>query len=154
MKISTLRIVSTTVLAGNGEFSLVFSVPANGARYLIPDEKNVLIKKIECFANNSSSGSFCLKYWDIRFLLLNRDISIQQNVAGIINNPISGDWGSAFVKDVNTDFNISSKKSFIEFQDGILAGGISPRSISVLFNVPNTTNQNIRFFLTVYYESL
>jgi hypothetical protein len=154
MKMSSMIILNNGVVVGNGQSSVVYSIAVNSARYLLPEDKNVLIKKIEAFANNSASSSFCLKYWDIRFLLLNRDISIQQNVAGIINNPISGDWGSAFVKDVNTDFILSSKKSYIEFKDGIIAGGITPRTTSVFFNSAISSNQNTRFFITVYYESL
>jgi hypothetical protein len=154
MLASALYTYNLSILAGNKDFSEVLAVPVNGGRYTLPNSNNSLIKKIDVFMNCSPASNNCLKFWDYRFLLLNRDNSITQNIAGIIQNPISGDWGNVFVKDSNTDFILSSKKSSIEFNPGIIGGGFTPRSISLNFEFALTANLTIRLFTQIQYETL
>jgi hypothetical protein len=153
MNNSQLAILNFNVNAGIQDFSLVPSIPINGALYTIPKEKNVLIKQINFFAN-CNNGNNAIKFWDVRILLLNKDNTIQQNLAGIIQNPISGNWGSAFVKDVNTDFVVSSRKSLLEFPQGFLAGGITPRSLSVFFDSPLAVSTQVRIQMYIQYEAI
>jgi hypothetical protein len=153
MNNSQLIIYNFAVNAGIQDYSLLITPAINGGLYTIPQEKNVLIKQINFFAN-CTNGNNAIKFWDFRILLLNKDNTIQQNLAGIIKNPISGNWGSAFVKDVNTDFVVSSRKSLLEFPQGFLAGGITPRSVSVFFDSPLAVTTQVRIQMYIQYEAI
>jgi hypothetical protein len=137
--------------SGVSTISEVLSIPVNGNLYLLPNEKNSLIKSIDlCILSEQESS--VIDFYDIRFQGLNRDGSIITQNAGIIQNPISGAWGSAFIKDSNLDFVLSSKKSQIVFKDGILLGGIRPLSYSLKFKNPITLNTVIRLLIYINYE--
>jgi hypothetical protein len=140
---------------GITDYSEVLSVPVNSNLQLLNNINNAKIKKITCRINlvvQFSEIQNNISFWDFRFQGLNRDGSLITQNAGIIINPISGDWGSAFVKDTILDFNLSSKKNFIDFYPFILLGGIRPQSFSVKFSNPTSGNLNIIQTTTLFYE--
>jgi hypothetical protein len=149
---SNCRAINIVVSSGVSQQSNVLSVPVNGNLGLLPVDRNRKIKYIDSFVNCTLQQSYFLKYWDIRFQGLNRDGSLITENAGIIINPVSGDWGNVFVKDNNLDFVLSSSKSQIKFENGIELGGIRPLTSSLLFNNPVPQNVNAQFILNIHYE--
>jgi len=149
--LSCFRSFQITLPIGDKEISTTGSIPINGNICLLPIDQNQRIKKIYCYAVNNSINNF-LEFWDIRFQGLNRNGSLITQNAGIILNPISGDWGNIFIKDTILDFVLSSKKNDIDFNEGILLGGVRPLSISLKFSVPLAQLEVISFITNIQYE--
>jgi hypothetical protein len=156
MKISTVRLISNSLPNGLTEFSRLFGFGINQNLVIINSEKNVLIYKIEIYYTTIVNDVLLslqqpIKYFDLRFRALNRDGSLITQNAGIIQNGLSGDWDGSIPKSSDLDFVLSSKKNFIEFENGIEIGGISFVSESLETFIPTNTfaySPNINF----YYE--
>jgi hypothetical protein len=147
--------VSQSFAIGTLDFSPIISVPINGYIFRIPSSKNVLIKKISAVLLNSTNvGGIneVIKFYNIRFRIINRDISIQTNLAGNILNPVSGPWDGSLPKDSIVDCMISSKKNFIEFPTPIVAGGIQFQTLRVIFNSPTLIAVPCRIYFTIQYD--
>lgn len=131
--------------------SLIVTIPINQFLYLIPFSENRKIKKIyiSAYSNNINE---VLKYYYVRFRLRNRDISIFNQYAGNILNGLSGSWDGSIPKDSIVDLGLSSKKNFIEFKDGILAGGIQFQSFRYEMQNPTTSLLTIRMLIGIQYE--
>lgn len=148
---SNIAVFLGTLNVGTSEFSNTFTIAINSEISLLPNFKNSLVKSIDVQIS-SSQESTVINFYDFRFQGLNRDGSIITQNAGIILNPVSGSWGSAFVKDTTLDFVLSSKRNQIIFTEGILLGGVRLSSYSVKFKNPLTVNTTIRAYLSINYE--
>jgi hypothetical protein len=151
--ISQVNICSTNPSAGNNQFHQIIFSATNAAICIIPNFKNVLVYNIKISAN-TSAGDNAIKYFSVHFRGHNNDGSQITENAGIINNPISGDWGSAFVKDTVLDFILTSKKPEIVFKQPIILGGFKPVATNLIFSNVLAANRFTRFYLTVNYETL
>jgi hypothetical protein len=150
-----VNISSPAFPVGSTDISPIISVPLNGYILTLPSSKNALIKKISAvFVNSTNVGGTneVVKFWNFRFRIRNRDISIQTNLAGNILNPISGAWDGSLTKDSIVDCMISSKKNFIEFPTPIIAGGIQFQTLRVIFNSPTLVTFSSRIYFTIQYD--
>jgi hypothetical protein len=151
--ISQVNLCTFQTISGNKEFSQTIFSAINSAICIIPSNENVLIKNIKLSAF-TTSGLHSIEQFKCHFRGHNNDGSQITENAGIINNPISGDWGSAFVKDTVLDFILTSKKPEIVFKQPIILGGFKPVSADLIFSSVLTNNRFTRFYLTVNYETL
>lgn len=118
------------------EFSLQTNFPVNAGLILCNSSKNPIVKKLSVSLRTADTLRV-VKYFDARFRILNRDGSINRINAGNIINPLSGPWNGTNLKNSDIDIVLSSKKNFIEFDEGVIFGGFQLISISVQF-YPNT----------------
>jgi len=152
---SFLQAFAFVLPSGTKEISINPNIASNANIVLLPISQNKLIKKISCFFSfQTTGGTFnnFLNFYDVRLQGLNRDGSLITQNAGIINNPISGDWGNIFVKDRFLDFVLSSKKNLIEFNPGILLGGIKPLTVSMIFQNNLVSQTTVRININIQYE--
>lgn len=149
--ISSAIVNSFLVPIGTKEFSPIINVPINGFLFRIPLQNNCIIKKISVGVSCNDINQSIENYF-IRFRLLNRDISLNTNLAGNILNPISSPWDGSLPKDSIMDFILGSKKQSILFPDGIFAGGVQFQTLR--FNLTNisTVSFSIVTRLEIQYE--
>lgn len=142
----------TAIPLGVSEFSGQLNFGLNQNLILLNLEANTKVKKIEIYSGVNFSDEV-IKYFDIRFRCLNRDGANITEYAGDILNGLSGAFDGTLTKNTDLDIILSSKKNFIEFNDGIEIGGVFPISFSVVFYEP-TKRVNVNFvsYLTIYHE--
>lgn len=130
------------------DFSQNFNFAVNQNLILIPEAENRKVFSIECnYAVNNIN--FPIKFYENRFILLNRDGSRLLNNQFQIINPISGSFSGILS---NQSFIVLSERSnIIYFDEPILIGGIQPISQSLQFFTPvNSVICNILY--TISYE--
>jgi hypothetical protein len=133
-------------------FSAQYNFAVNQNLILLSFESNVLIKKIELH-HSSIFPLDVVKFFDVRFRMLTNGGALITENAGNIINPLSGAWNGTGLKNSDLDFVLSTKKNFIEFDEGIEALGFFPVSYSVEFYNPVTGVNNFTVpYLTVSYE--
>lgn len=127
------------------------NVPVNGYSMRIPEIENRKIKKISVIFNSTNFNEV-IKFAFIRLRIINRDISIQTNLAGNIINPISGPFDGSLQKDTIHDCVLSTKKNNIEFPDGILSGGLQFQTLRFILNSVSTSNFKFVTSIQIQYE--
>jgi hypothetical protein len=133
------------------EFSGQFNFATNQNLILINSEKNPIIKSIEILPY-SLSVDRTLEYMDIRMRLLNRDGSVITSNAGEIKNGISGPF-QAILKNSDIDIILGTKKTSIDFLNGIVIGGYQLISYSYKFYTGSPTgNGNLGLKINIRYE--
>jgi hypothetical protein len=139
---------------GQLELSLQFNYAVNQNLVLLPNESNSKVKMIE-LGYQINRQELAVKYFDARFRCLNRDGSIITEFAGNIINPVSGEWNGLLTKNTDLDFVLSSKKNFIEFNQGVEIGGFQIISASIILYSPSI-NPDLNFVntLSIKYETL
>lgn len=138
--------------AGTTDISPIISVPTNGFIMQTPSSKNVYITKIAFGLNISANINVVPKFYSIRFRIINRDISLNTNLAGNIINPVSGPWDGSLPKNSICDIMLSSRKNFIEFPTPILAGGLQFQTLRYVNNSPNVLNTTVTTTIEIDYD--
>jgi hypothetical protein len=152
MKISR-AFTNFTCPGGTIDFSPIINVPTNGFHLLIPNTTNTKIKRISAYCRLGTNTDIpVITFYNIRFRIVNRDISLQNNLAGNILNPISGPWNGSLPKDSIVDVMLSSKKNYIEFSDSISAGGIQFQTVRLKFFEPLPFLITIAVLFNIEYE--
>jgi len=144
---------NVTIPSGTIDFTSTLSIPINGNLGLFVNMSNSKINFFNAIANMNFSNN-SIKHWSLRFQGLNRDGSLITENAGLIQNPISGDWGNVFIKDTILDFVITSKKNHLKFNPGVVIGGFKPVTFSISFNNPLSINTIVLLNLSISYETL
>jgi hypothetical protein len=146
--VRTSNLSALNLIAGQRDYNINLGSPTNSNIFLFNEEKNCVLKSIQL-----NTGLSFEPYENLQFRLrgTNRDISQITEVPGNILNPISGPF-SGIQKRTDYDLILNSKKSSINFEDGIDIGGFQIVSFSVRFYQNLTTSQTVRFTFSAYYE--
>jgi hypothetical protein len=142
-----------TIPSGTIDFTSSINIPVNGNLGLFVNMNNSKINFFNALVG-SNFGNNSIKQWSLKFQGLNRDGSLITQNAGLIQNPISGDWGNAFIKDTILDFVITSKKNHLTFNPGVVIGGFKPVTFSIIFNSALTSNTSVFVNINISYETL
>jgi hypothetical protein len=146
-------LIIRTMPIGVIDFSPIISVGVGAFFMLCPNYTNVYIKKISLFiAGSGPSSNLILKFYNVRFRLINRDFSDNVNLAGEIINPVSGVFTGSLPKDGFPYIMLSSEKNFIEFKDPIYAGGLQFLTSRFILNQASIATQDIRILIQIDYE--
>jgi hypothetical protein len=123
---------------------------------IIPEERNVLIKKIIVQQIVFDPFSKPVKDWKFLYKFLDRSEAELMPIRGNVQNPISGAFfPPAGASNYFTSNN--SYKSVNDFGQGIVAGGLNFRYFEMLGYKPltNPPNWNSLFFsVSVYYQDI
>lgn len=126
--------------------------------FIIPEEKNVLIKKITgsytSVSTGLGSGLRAIKSWKVLFKLLDKMETDLQTIPGTIQNPNSG----SFIQpagQIEKLTSINSYKPFNNFNPGIIAGGIQLTYIEWTHWQPGSTFPiEDELNLQIYYQDI
>jgi hypothetical protein len=142
------------------EAELTNPFPLGQNVFMLPEEQNVIIKKISASFHLDVSlfttNNHALQNWVVNYQLLNRtDGYINQYPTRVINTS-SGDWSVPGTSAIFTGC-VNTKHSINNFGPGIQAGGIRIESVSLLGHRPLTSFLGLSSLtcrLKLYYEDL
>lgn len=141
----------------DNNFSLV-SIPWNPLSF-IPEEQNVLIKKINAswttIERGLAPGSRAIKSWKVLFRYLDKMGNPLQTIHGLVQNSNSGPFINP-INPIEKFTSLNSYKPINNFNPGIIAGGIEINYLEWSFFdigiISSFLEYNLR--ISIYYQDI